>query len=126
MIVEKLDKNEIFVFGSNMKGIHSGGAARAAMLKFGAESGVYYGMTGQSFAIPTCKAPGVPFDSPFDIYPYVDDFLLFAENHPQYTFLVTPIGTGIAGFSIDDVDSMFQDLPFNVICLWRFEDSKTI
>ena len=35
--INVLKQNEIFVFGSNIKGAHLGGAARAAYNKFGAE-----------------------------------------------------------------------------------------
>ena len=51
--IDVLEKDEIFVFGSNLAGQHKGGAARAANLKFGAEWGVGVGLTGQSYAIPT-------------------------------------------------------------------------
>ena len=34
------EENTIFVFGSNPEGIHGAGAARVALLKFGAEYGV--------------------------------------------------------------------------------------
>lgn len=34
--ITKLEKNEIFVFGSNLAGMHGGGAAAAAMKRFGA------------------------------------------------------------------------------------------
>ena len=37
--INVLGENEIFVFGSNIKGMHMGGAARAAYNKFGAEWG---------------------------------------------------------------------------------------
>lgn len=38
--VTELKPNEIFVFGSNIRGMHGGGAARIANKKFGAEWGV--------------------------------------------------------------------------------------
>lgn len=37
--ITKLEKNEIFVFGSNLAGMHGGGAAAAAMERFGAVGG---------------------------------------------------------------------------------------
>ena len=45
--IVQLDKKEIFVFGSNLAGMHGGGAARIAHEKFGAEWGVGVGRTGQ-------------------------------------------------------------------------------
>lgn len=35
-IINNLKPNEIFVFGSNLEGMHGGGAARVAYNKFGA------------------------------------------------------------------------------------------
>jgi hypothetical protein len=43
----------IFVFGSNLSGIHGGGAARYAFDNLDAEWGVGEGITGRSYAIPT-------------------------------------------------------------------------
>ena len=53
--IDVLEKDEIFVFGSNLAGHHKGGAARAANMKFGAEWGVGVGLTGQAYAIPTMQ-----------------------------------------------------------------------
>jgi len=100
--IDKLDKNEIFVFGSNLEGCHGGGAARLAM-KWGAIWGQGVGLQGQTYAIPTMHG-GVE-----TIKPYVDDFILFALNHPELKFLVTEIGCGIAGFSIKEIAPLFKD-----------------
>lgn len=51
--VTSLSRCEIFVFGSNLEGLHYGGAAKVAYEKFGAEWGVGVGRTGQCYAIPT-------------------------------------------------------------------------
>lgn len=120
-IITELGPNEVFVFGSNLDGKHYGGAAYTAFTKFGAKMGVSFGLTGSSFAIPTCISPGVPFKSMYDIEPFVKDFLEFAEDNPQLTFLVTPLGTGVARFPLDYIDSLFSDIPFNVVCLWRLD-----
>ena len=117
-IITELRENEVFCFGSNMLGLHVGGAALTARTKFGAEQGVSEGMTGQCYAIPTCKKPGVPFDSIDDVRPFVDTFLRYAEDNLDKTFLMTPIGTGVAGFSEEELDSLFTEVPFNVILLW--------
>ena len=50
--INVLKENEIFVFGSNIKGLHMGGAARAAYNKFGAEWGNGEGLQGSSYASP--------------------------------------------------------------------------
>lgn len=99
--IDSLSSGEIFVFGSNLAGMHGGGAARVAHMKFGAEWGVGVGLTGQSYAIPTMQG-GVE-----TIAPYVDDFIVFAAEHPDLTFLVTPIGCGIAGFTPEEIAPLF-------------------
>ena len=100
-IVNSLADNEIFVFGSNLAGAHGGGAARAAYNRFGAVWGRGVGLQGQSYAIPTMQG-GVE-----TIKPYVDDFIRFAAENPQLSFLVTRIGCGIAGFRDADIAPLF-------------------
>ena len=100
--IDTLEKDEIFVFGSNLAGHHMGGAARVANIKFGAEWGVGVGLTGQSYAIPTMQG-GVE-----TIRPYVDEFIEFANQHQNMKFLVTRIGCGIAGFNDDEIAPLFR------------------
>ena len=99
--ITELKPNEIFVFGSNLGGMHGGGAARVAYLKFGAIMGQGVGLQGQSYAIPTMQG-GVE-----TIRPYVDEFIKFAEEHQDLTFLVTRIGCGIAGFMDEEISPLF-------------------
>lgn len=100
--IDTLEKDEIFVFGSNLAGHHMGGAARVANIKFGAEWGVGVGLTGQSYAIPTMQG-GVE-----TIRPYVDEFIEFANQHQNMKFLVTRIGCGIAGFKDEEIAPLFR------------------
>ena len=99
--INRLEPNEVFVFGSNLAGCHAGGAARVACQHFGAVWGQGVGLQGQSYAIPTMQG-GVE-----TIAPYVDEFIEFAKSHPDMTFLVTPIGCGIAGFTPDELAPLF-------------------
>ena len=109
--INHLEPGEIFVFGSNLAGMHGGGAARAAMNHFGAIWGQGVGLQGQSYAIPTMQGP-VP-----TIKPFVDQFIDFARQHTELTFYVTRIGCGIAGFHDLEIAPLFRDaLPLpNVI-----------
>ena len=43
------------------------------------------------------------------IKPYVDDFILFAAQHPELTFYVTRIGCGIAGFRDEEIAPLFKE-----------------
>ena len=101
--ITSLQPNEIFVFGSNLAGMHGGGAARTARLYFGAVMGNGDGPQGQSYANPTMQG-GVE-----TIRPYVDKFIDYAKAHPEQTFLVTPIGCGIAGFTPDEIAPLFKE-----------------
>jgi hypothetical protein len=91
------------VFGSNLAGYHGGGAARIARENFGAVWGQGVGLQGQSYAIPTMQG-GVE-----TIKPYVDEFIDFARTHAQYTFLVTRIACGIAGFRPSEIAPLFAN-----------------
>ena len=99
--IKDLSENEVFVFGSNLGGFHGGGAARVAMNLFGAVWGQGVGLQGQSYAIPTMQG-GVE-----TIRPYVDEFIGFARAHRELKFLVTPIGCGIAGFTVEEIAPLF-------------------
>ena len=99
--VTRLEPGQIFVFGSNLAGMHGGGAAAVAHARFGAIMGQGVGLQGQSYAIPTMQG-GVE-----TIKPYVDEFIAFAAQHQEMTFLVTRIGCGIAGFQDDEIAPLF-------------------
>ena len=99
--ISALRPNEIFVFGSNLAGMHGGGAARVAYDRFDAIWGQGVGLQGQSYAIPTMQG-GVE-----TIKPYVDEFVEFAAKHPEMKFLVTKIGCGIAGFRDEEIAPLF-------------------
>lgn len=101
--IRHLGEDEIFVFGSNLEGLHAGGAARTAHEHFGAVWGQGEGVQGQSYAIPTMQG-GV--DS---IKPYVDRFIDLAREWDQTTFYVTRIGCGIAGFTDEEIAPLFAD-----------------
>ena len=112
--ITELKENEIFVFGSNLQGMHGGGAARLAYEKFGAIWGQGVGLQGQSYGIPTMHG-GVDA-----IKPYVDEFIEFAKSHPELTFLVTRIGCGIAGFRDEEIAPLFKECIEMVnVCLPR-------
>lgn len=111
-MIAELRPDEVFVFGSNLEGMHGGGAARAAFLHFGAVMGCGVGLRGQSYAIPTMQG-GVE-----TIVPYVDQFIAFTKEHPGLFFYVTRIGCGIAGFRDRDIAPLFASaVGMENICL---------
>lgn len=99
--VESLKKNEVFVFGSNLNGVHAGGASLMAFRKFGAEWGQAEGPQGQCYAIPTdIRGEAVENVSAY-LKKHIDKFIAYAKTHQEKTFLVTKIGCGNAGFDED-------------------------
>lgn len=101
--ITTLADGEVFVFGSNLEGLHGGGAALLAYERFGAIWGQGTGLQGKSYGIPTMHG-GVDV-----IAPYVDDFIAFAREHRELKFLVTEIGCGIAGFTVEEMAPLFKD-----------------
>lgn len=106
--ITDLGPDEVFVFGSNADGAHAAGAARVAADRFGAVWGEGDGLHGQSYAIDTMSGPQVMADR-------VAAFLRFAAEHPELRFLVTPIGTGIAGYRAHEIAPLFAGAPANVV-----------
>ena len=101
--ITTLAEDEIFVFGSNLEGLHGGGAALLAYERFGAVWGQGTGLQGKSYGIPTMHG-GID-----TIAPYVDEFIAFAREHRELRFLVTEIGCGIAGFTVGEMAPLFKD-----------------
>lgn len=103
-VIDTLQENEVFVFGSNMAGRHAGGAAAKAYNDFGAEWGVGEGITGDSYALPT-------LDENFNKLTeseLTDSFVKMircAQAYPEKTFLVTKVGCGIAGYELNEIRS---------------------
>lgn len=109
--------NEIFVFGANLAGNHGLGAALEAKLHWGAKTNWIY-RTGNSFGIPTkgWVLEVLPLNR---IMHEVEKFITYAKDHPELTFLVTPIGTGLAGYKLEDIAPMFEDAPKNCELAWK-------
>lgn len=129
--ITKLNKNEIFVFGSNNKGIHGGGAAKTAYEKFGAKMGKASGLYGKSYGIIT-----VSFDKKNDYWKLKKDSLDFIKKEieifynyakqSESKFIVTDIGCGIAGFEISQIAPLFKDFLFLGNCIFSKKFTQEI
>lgn len=106
----------IFVFGSNLAGIHGAGAALHARANYGAKLGEGVGRTGNAYAIPT-KDKNIQTLPLNVIEKHVANFVEYAWNNPNETFLLTPIGCGLAGYTAKEISKILknQDLPSNVV-----------
>ena len=105
-LVENLEENQIFVFGSNEAGRHGAGAAKLA-LRWGAKRGQGIGLQGKTYGIPT-KDGSIKTLGLGKIRKYVTEFIEFAQSNPELTFLVTEIGCGLAGYKPKDIAPMFE------------------
>lgn len=106
-------EDEIFVFGSNLDGVHGKGAALFARIHCDAQLGVGEGLTGNSYALPTCRHAGVPLTKN-EVHEYINRFLNFADRYSELKFFMTAVGTGIAGFTHSEIAGMFILVPSNV------------
>jgi hypothetical protein len=103
----------VFVFGSNLRGLHGAGAAKWAVENRGAIYWQGQGLQGNSYGIPT-KDENIVTLSLDRIQGYVEDFLRFAEDNPDMTFQLTPIGCGLAGLTPSQIAPMFSSASGNV------------
>lgn len=104
--IQDIQPDQIFVFGSNLAGKHGKGAAKVAM-SWGAKFGCGHGLYGNTYAIPT-KDKFIKTLPISEIKQFVDIFIEFAKNNSQYTFLVTEIGCGLAGYSPCEISVLFE------------------
>jgi hypothetical protein len=108
--ISELDDNEVFVWGSNTDGRSGAGAAKLAVDKFGAIYGQAEGLQGQSYAIITTDLsksyrPSVSIEL---VTEQVNKFIQFAKDNTHLTFLVTEVGCGLAGFTVEEVAPLFK------------------
>ena len=105
--IDTLLPKQIFVFGSNALGYHTGGASGTARKKFGAVWGQAEGLQGQCYAIPVDYGKNVRKDG--EVRAAVGRFVTFAKEHPDLFFLVTRVGCGIAGYHNEEMAQFFID-----------------
>jgi hypothetical protein len=104
----------IFVFGSNLAGRHGKGAALFALKHHGAIYGQGVGLQGASYAIPT--KDGALGTLPLNVIDaHVKQFIGVARKYSQFTFNVTRVGCGLAGYTDSDIAPMFKGAPPNCI-----------
>lgn len=102
----------IFVFGSNLAGLHEGGAARVAHNRHGAVWCEGLGHHGNSYALPTMDRKFQTL-STTAIRVFVGDFIKYATTHPELEFQVTRIGCGLAGYEDRQIAPLFLEAPAN-------------
>lgn len=114
--IDCLLPNQIFVFGSNSLGYHTGGASGTARKKFGAVWGQPEGLQGASYAIPVDFGKGIRKDN--EVKKSIERFLAFTKEHLELFFFVTRIGCGIGGYRDEEMAQFFKGaLDLKNICL---------
>lgn len=113
-MINELKPNQIFVFGSNLAGLHMGGAAKQALDQFGAIIAQGEGLQGQSYAFPTL---GYNFEglTARELMRSRDNLYLAAKEHPDNEFLLTKVGCGIAGYEEEVIKGLFENSLVNII-----------
>lgn len=85
---------------------------------FGISRGFQQGHAGASYAICTVTRPGYRRSIPLsDIARQLHALASFARSHPDWTFDITNIGTGYAGYTPAEMETVWTsiDLPANCI-----------
>lgn len=98
----------IFVFGSNLDGIHGAGAAKYANQKRGAKWGAGEGLMGTCYALPT-KGHKISYMDLEDVVGYIENFCQFALTTPNASYMVTQVGCGLGGFTKQEIAPAFAE-----------------
>ena len=98
---------EVFVFGSNLAGIHGAGAAKVALDKYGALWGKGVGLHGMTYAIPT-KDEFINTLPLHEIKEFVEQFVSDSNFYEDGQYFVTRVGCGLAGYKDEQIAPMFK------------------
>ena len=116
--ITTLPSNHVFVFSSNLLGMHTSGNAAHALKYFSAVHGEAEGPQGQAYAIPTK-------DEEFNSLPLyliakaVERFLSYAYAHPSTIFYVSSMGTNSSHHTLAEFDALFSTKTENVRLSWK-------
>lgn len=110
----------VWVFGSNLAGIHGAGSARVAHTVYGRPYGMNYSVgiyqdinLRESYGIPTKDAKIETLSIPI-IIQFVEIFKEFVKASPGKIFFITRIGCGYAGYTDEQMAPLFKGIPENV------------
>ncbi len=112
-MIHSLTKNQIIIVGTNSSGQHISGAANQAFHDFGLKAGVGEGLSGQTYAFPTLNDK-LKQRTHRELLESVTALYQCCIDNSDKEFLMTPVGTGIAGFSHEYMKSLFQYPPENL------------
>ena len=119
--IHYLNKDQIFVFGSNTQGRHGRGAALTARLKFGAIYGNPEGIQGKSFAIITkdLTKKTHPSRTTSQIISQINKLYEYATLHPDKEFIIPYKCSdyNLYAYSSEEMAKMFasSEIPDNIV-----------
>lgn len=124
-MINSLQDNQVFVFGSNTQGRHGAGAAKTAKDKFGAIYGQAEGIQGNSFAIITKDLTKDDRQHPSrtqeQIKEQIQKLYDYAEAHPEKEFVVaySAQGRNLNYYTNEQMAEMFatasSSVPSNIV-----------
>lgn len=131
-LIQRLEPNQIFVFGSNTQGRHGAGAALVALSLFGAVYGQAYGRQGSSYAIVTKDLTKSihPSINKYNIVDQIKQLYKYAEDNENLEFVIaySGIGTNLNGYTPDQMAAMFaypNIIPANIVFEEQFSTLVT-
>ena len=110
-----IDKT-IYVFSTNLAGLHCSPTARHAMEHKGAVWGRGFGPQGMAWAIPTKDWDGDALPL-YRVSPFIHEFILFAMHNDDMKFFVTALD-----IPAKDVVTYFKQSPANVMLPPEYEE----
>lgn len=108
---------DIFVYGANTEGRHGKGAAKHAHTHYGAVYGKT-GLQGASYGVITKELrANYPRVTLGRVREEIELLLDCCRAHPEHRFVCTPFGTGLAGFTHEQICSLLMkyELPANIV-----------
>ena len=109
---ENRNMEPVYVYGSNLSGVHEKGPAAIALRYHGAENGKGSGPAGNSYAIPLYAADGQPL--PLSIVRnYVDSFINYAGRNTATRFFVNRLSCEGEDCPDEKMAALFKAAPAN-------------
>lgn len=113
-MITSLKDNQFIVVGTNLAGEHLGGAASQAHAYFGLEWGIGEGLSGQTYAFPTLGETLQKLTT-IRLKDARNKLYSTCKSLPDKEFLLTAVGTGIAGYGVASMANIFINPPANLV-----------
>jgi hypothetical protein len=107
LLVPEDKESYIYVFASNLAGIHRTELGNIAQSMFGAESGISIGFYSRSYALPL-KDRFIRYLSLEEIKKYVELFKAFTLEHPEMKFWIPDLCTEKKGYRAYHLAHLFK------------------